>query len=384
MKRIGTPGDEDKAALWRDYFDGRPARVPMRLNTNPRVVLLDPAWNPEGISFRDAATDPRTHVEVALRHELYRRRVVGLRSDAPCELPDEWAINMWTYNVYEAASLGAELVWAGDQVPTTRALPADTDKRSLFDLDIDRPLELPFVRDALRFWDEMERICRDLQFEGRPVRLVPLELIFSDGPLTVACNLFGDRFLVDLIDDPEYADELLRFLMRAAIRRRQAFFDHFGDRLPRCNGMADDSIALISSDMYRERLLPVHREYYEAGPAGAVRTMHLCGDATRHFGLIHEQLGVTAFDTGYPVDHGALRHELGEDVEITGGPEIALLCEGAESAIVARTESILNSGVKAGRRFVLQEGNNLPPRVPYANLDAMYRACLEHGGHEDA
>jgi len=28
---------------------------------------------------------------------------------------------------------------------------------------------------------------------------------------------------------------------------------------------------------------------------------------------------------------------------------------------------------------VLREGNNLPPRVPLENLEAMYRAALDYG-----
>ena len=126
-------------------------------------------------------------------------------------------------------------------------------------------------------------------------------------------------------------------------------------------------------------VLPYHREYYEAGPAEAVRTMHLCGDATRHFRAIHEELSVSIFDTGYPVDHGWLRGELGEDVELYGGPEVALLLTGTPEEVHARARSILESGVKRGGRFVLQEANNLPPRVPAQNLEAMYGACLEHG-----
>jgi len=86
-----------------------------------------------------------------------------------------------------------------------------------------------------------------------------------------------------------------------------------------------------------------------------------------------------SFDTGFPVDHGGLRRELGPDVEILGGPEAPLLRGGTAEEVYARTRDILRSGVMDGGRFVLREANNLPPCCPEANLDAMYRACLEHG-----
>ena len=376
------PTDSEKTGVWDAYFTRRPSRVPMRLNTNPRVILHDPAWNPEGFTFEDAARDPQTHVEIALRHELFRRQVLGPRSDLPVEPPEEWAINYFTHNVYEAAALGAEIVYPPGQVPDTRPFLDEENKREIFEVPIEKPLELPFIRDGLAFWHQMDRICRDLSFEGRPVRLVPWDLLFSDGPLTVACNLRGGDIFAELVTDPEYAQELLAFLVRAATLRRDAIWEYFGDRLPRVNGLADDSCALISSPMYRQCILPHHRAWYEAGPAGSVRAMHLCGDATRHFGAIHRELGVSSFDTGYPIDFSLMRKELGPEVELTGGPEVPLLLEGTADQVFAGTRAILESGVKEGGRFVLQEGNNLPPFVPLQNLDAMYRACLAFGAHD--
>jgi len=35
-----------------------------------------------------------------------------------------------------------------------------------------------------------------------------------------------------------------------------------------------------------------------------------------------------------------------------------------------------------GGRFILREANNLAPRTPEANLDAMYRCCLDCGNYE--
>jgi uroporphyrinogen-III decarboxylase len=66
-----------------------------------------------------------------------------------------------------------------------------------------------------------------------------------------------------------------------------------------------------------------------------------------------------------------------------GGPQVALLLGGTADEVYQRTESILDSGVMEGGRFILRDGNNLPPGVPEANLAAMYQACLDHGGYND-
>jgi uroporphyrinogen-III decarboxylase len=150
--------------------------------------------------------------------------------------------------------------------------------------------------------------------------------------------------------------------------------------------LADDSIQLISPRQYREVVMPAHALWYDemslARPEDRRRSMHLCGDATRHFKTLRDELGVDSFDTGFPVDHGALRKELGPDVEILGGPNVDVLLRRTPNECAEATRAILQSGVTEGGRFVLREGNNLPPRCPQENLRAVYKTCLAHGRYD--
>jgi len=45
----------------------------------------------------------------------------------------------------------------------------------------------------------------------------------------------------------------------------------------------------------------------------------------------------------------------------------------------AEVRRILASGIMRGGRFVLREGNNLPPGVPVENVAAMYETAKEYG-----
>ena len=375
--------DEEKRQVWDRYWQRRPLRVPVRLSTNPRIVLSDPALNPDRVTYEQFATDPRAHLQISLRHQLHLRTSLNHYTDGPTSLPDTWDVGLSAFNIYEAAYFGAAVHYPTDQVPATEPILTDSNKHSIFDIDIDRPLENPFMRDRLTFWKEMEAICRDLRFEGRPVRLQPWCPASTDGPVTVGCNLRGAEFLMDLIEDPDYADRLMSFIIRAAIQRRTALWGYWGDRVGKWNGMADDSIATLSTDMVRDRLVPLYREFYQTAdaalPQPASRGIHLCGDATRHFPLLQQELGITSFDTGFPVNHARLRKQLGPNTEISGGPEVTLLLAGTPAQVYDRTRDILVSGVKEGGRFILQEANNLPPRCPPANLEAMYAANLEFG-----
>lgn len=372
--------DRNRQAVWAAYQAGRPTRVPVMFYTNPRVVILNDDWNPGGVTFQQVMTDPKTHVQVSLQHQLYRRRVIGRYSDDAHELPDVWPVDMMVYNIFDAAYLGAPVHCYDDQVPDTTPCLDDANRDAVFDLDIDRPLDNPFIKGWLDFWREMDKVCDGMTFEGRPVELKPWLLPYTDGPVTVGMNLRGSDFLMDLVADPDYADRLMRFIVDAAAKRREALYDYWGDRAgPRENGFADDSVAMLGLETYTQRVMPMHRRWYESIDAPAPRGIHLCGDATRLFPTIHQQLGVMSFDTGFPVDHGALRDQLGEDVEILGGPEVATLLNGSPDDVYQRARQILTSGVKRGGRFLLREGNNLPPNVPEANLQAMYQAALDHG-----
>ena len=129
----------------------------------------------------------------------------------------------------------------------------------------------------------------------------------------------------------------------------------------------------------REMVLPLHKSWYANWSVKGPHSIHLCGDATRHYPIIRDECNVYSFDTGFPVDHGRLRKTMGPDAEIFGGPEVALLVGGTPQQVYERTRGILQSGIKEGGRFILREGNNLPPRCPEANLTAFYKAGLEFG-----
>lgn len=373
------PSDAEKQAVVDAFEAGRPTRVPMILGNNVRVVLMSPDWNPEGITFQQYMEDPETHVKIALRHQLYQRQVLGKVSDIRCEPPEVWQAPLMVFNIYEAASLGAPVKYFDQQVPDTQVCLTDDNRESIFEVDIDNPLDLPFHKKYLAFEQQMQKIVKDMTFEGRPVQVPPWSQMGTDGPVTVAMNLRGPEFMMDLIEDPDYADRLMAFLIRAALRRRQAFARKVGSKGSAHMGIADDSCAMLSEAMYRQQVLPHHRTWYEAEPKAVRRGLHMCGDATHLFPTIHQQLNVTAFDTGFPVDFADLREKLGPEVRIQGGPEVALLVSGTPYRIYQRTRDILRSGVMAGGRFILREGNNLPPNVPLENLAAMYQANLEFG-----
>ncbi len=107
--------------------------------------------------------------------------------------------------------------------------------------------------------------------------------------------------------------------------------------------------------------------------------IHLCGDATRHFKLLRDEIGAYSFDTGFPIDFGKMRETLGPEVEIMGGPRATLLVSATPEEVSAEVRRILSTGIMEGGRFILREANDLAPCTPLANLQAMYATAREHG-----
>ncbi|MHB1294081.1 MAG: uroporphyrinogen decarboxylase family protein [Anaerolineae bacterium] len=368
----------DKAALWKTFRAGSPCRAPVEIATTPRIWLLNGRLNEEGISFERYFTDPATMLKVQLAYGLHRAQVINRYCDDPAGLPERWTVSVDRQNVFEAAFFGAPVCYREGQVPDTQPPLVGANREAFAKVDVTRPLSRGFFSEALALYERLVELAERTTFLDRPVDVTPYFPAVTDGPLTVGMNLRGPELLTDLVLDPDYTDRLFEAITEAAIARAQAFRAYWG-KPQEGGGLADDSIQLISTAMYRERVLPFHRRYLEAVRPGVRRSIHLCGDATRHFRTIRDELNVWEFDTGFPVNFAALRRELGPEVLIHGGVEVALLLHGTPEQVYRRATAILTSGIREGGRFILREANNLPPCVPEENLAAMYQAALDQG-----
>ena len=113
---------------------------------NPRVVLFDPKWNPKGVTFQEYYSDAAAAVEVQLQFMEYQRQYLHHYCDHPLGRPAEWEFYVDNQNTYDSAYFGAELVFREGQVVDVAPPLAGRGKDRIFEMDIDHPLENPFVR----------------------------------------------------------------------------------------------------------------------------------------------------------------------------------------------------------------------------------------------
>ncbi len=368
--------NEESAALWQAFQDGAHPRIPIRFNTNPRMLMLDPRHNTRRLQYEEYMGDADIMAEAGLEHQYWRRFL--LPGDHEKGLPEAWTLGIDFENCYDAAWFGCPMWQRPDQVPDTEPILNSDNKRMLFDRGIPDPFAGALAERALRFIEHCRTKCaRGWTFLGRPVQPPDwAPFAGNDGLFTIASSLRGPTELcLDLLEDPEYVHELLRFILCAVTARMTAWRELLG-KPGRQDGFcaADDSIQLLSQAQYREFVLPLHRQYYDTFATEKDRAIHLCGDAQRHFGVIRDELGVSAFDTGFPIDFAAFRRDLGPDTLICGGPKISYFLTDDPAPVLAETERILRSGVLEGGRFILQEGNNLPPGARLPVCQAFYEA----------
>lgn len=389
MTRVEVrPTDADKAAVWAAYFAGRPTRVPLRWNVNPRIIIQNPALNPEGWTFEAFMKDPETCVRAQIRHQEYCAETLSATCDSQSALPEAWRVGVCAFNTYEGSYFGApygeKVRFHEGQCPTSQHFLTENDVDDFLAKDYSCPLDNPWVREMLAFREELAACATGMVYRGRPVRVAPFLLAGSDGVVTAGADLFGADFFYILGAEPERGARLMGKLLDAQIARTKALAAHAGVvPMEQHVWYADDSVQLLGCDMYEQQVLPMHRRWYEAfDPEWSKgHSIHLCGDATRHFPALKRACSVRSFDTGFPVDFAWLRDALGPETEISGGVPVATIMGKTAQECHDSARAILQSGIMRGGKFILQEANNLPPCAPLENLAAIYDACLEYGNH---
>ena len=130
--------NEEVKRIWRTFYSGRPERMPMILGVNPRYLLLDPRYNPKGITFEQYFTDPEIMFHVQLEFQDFVRH--HMWADQEMGVPEEgWSITVDFQNVYESAWLGAPVLYREGNCPACAPLLDDDRKHLLFEKGVPDP-----------------------------------------------------------------------------------------------------------------------------------------------------------------------------------------------------------------------------------------------------
>ena len=381
--------NEEAAQVWKAFYEGNPTRVPVSVVGSIRVYFQNPVLNTNKWTFKDFFENLDVQIQAQVEYQKWCR--FNLLCDHEMGMPKKgWNLFVDFQNVYDAAWMGCTIVYAEDAVPDTLPILAEN-KEALYDMPQWIDDDNPFWSRAIEFYEAMLEASQQREYYGLPVLApgaAPGES--TDGPLDLAYKLRGaDNLLIDMLTDEKYFHDLMNYVTENLIRRMKRMRELRWKKQPdspdrgiyRKKGFsfADDAIALISQKQYQDHVYMYHKRFFDEFSDGSPASMHLCGDATHHFKFLADKFNVRLFDTGFPVDHGKLRRELGPDVTIQGGPTIMEILSGNEESITREVERICKSGVMEGGKFVMIAANNLAPKTPVENIAALYNATKIYG-----
>lgn len=380
--------NEKVKKLWEEYAERKHKRVPVIVGGSIRNYFENPYINKDGHTFFQFYNNPDIHIKCQLEFQKWwRENIICDREMGPPS--DGWQLNIDFQNNYEAGWFGCKMIYLDKFTPPDTEPIFQGNKYKLYETEPPHPLKGNLLGKAMEFFEYINEKCHNIEFEGIQVKgpiTIPGE--GTDGPFTVAGKLRGlTEIFFDMIDDEKYFFDLMNFITENIIKRMKEIkkwrWKREGKKQQSFKtknfGFADDLIANLSVEKYKNFVFPFHKKLVEEFSDGSPIGMHLCGDATHLFKFLKENLNVHSFDTGFPVNFGKIREELGEEVEIYGGPNIIILKNGSVEKVEEEVKRICESGIMKGKRFVLREGNNLAPLTPVENVRAMYQAGKKFG-----
>jgi uroporphyrinogen-III decarboxylase len=375
--------NDEVRQMWDAYNSGKPSRVPIQFSMNSRMIMQNPELNTGGYTWQEYFDNPDVRWDVELAFQKWVR--LNVVQDSEMGLPQkEWAgVGVYYQNCDEAAWFGCPFYFPQNDMPFVESILKD-EKRKLYDMAAPDPFTSGIMARAVEHYQHLEDKRKRADYEGVPVGKTWLSGSGTDGPLTLACNLRGaSEVAQDFYEDPDYVHDLLGFITDAVIRRMQQTIAFNGGATPTPGWFfADDSIELISTEMYKEFVLPYHRKLLATFSQGGPNGIHLCGRVQRHLPFLQQELNIQTFDLGFPTDMGRARDELGEDAALIGNVAPHLLKLGPVESIRETTQRLCQSGVMRGGKFILHDGNNCAPGTPLAHFRAMYDAGVEFGRYE--
>lgn len=366
--------------IWDSYSKGHPIRMPMVTGVSDRFFVMNEFTNPKHVSFREYTENVELMFEMQCKFsECSKFNIVG---DHKMGIPEDgWVVNVDFQNYYEAAWYGCKVEFPEHEVPFAMPLLDDDNKNMLFEKGIPDPFG-GFMEKAKIYYDKFYELSKNKLICGHKIKDIGAWFTGTDGMFTIACELRGaENICIDMYEDPDYYHQLMDFLTESTIHRMKSWRKYMGKpEIEKAFWFADDSILLLSNETYIEFVLPYHKKL-----ANALSTLedrggvHLCGDATRHFKTIRDELNIYHFDTGFPVNHRELCLELGDEVTIQGGPPAQLIKGGTIDQIDIESKRIIESVKHISKKFVFREGNDIPPYTPLKNIQALYDACRKYG-----
>jgi uroporphyrinogen decarboxylase len=261
------------------------------------------------------------------------------------------------------------------------------DNSSQFDV-VSHPLEEAMIEDLENYdWP-------DVDDEGRYAGLRDRARDLRENTNYALCGSTGDstifdkswilrgmeRFMMDLLLDPEFALALMQRVMQLQMRRHEQFLKEVGqylDAIMISDDMGIQNGLLIGPKLYRKKVKPFHRQFvrFVKERTDAKVVMHACGSIVD---IIEDyiEIGVDALN---PMQVSAanmspcnLKQRFGERIGFWGGIDTQeLLPRGRSQDVRQAVRDIIRVMGLSNGGYILSASHNVQDDVPPENVWAM-------------
>jgi MtaA/CmuA family methyltransferase len=257
----------------------------------------------------------------------------------------------------EASGFGAAIEFDRDHGPICRHPPLE-DNPDLASLPRPEPERAPRMRDRI----DAVRLYRERVGDRYSV------LGWVEGPAAEAADLRGvSNFLMDLLDDPDYARALMARCVETGVEFARAQVAAGADTI----GIGDAVASQVSPQVYEALILPYERNLVAAiRGMGVFVRLHICGNITHLLpGLA--TLGVDILDVDHLASLATARRAVGPNVTLAGNVDpVTCVMHGPPERVRAAVE---RCAAEAGGRFMVNAGCEIPAATPPAHLHALCR-----------
>lgn len=264
----------------------------------------------------------------------------------------------------EAEDLGARVIWYEDQPPAI-------DERQALLGDKQVLSRLGSIPPGPRMTKRLETL-RLLREAVRGQRLVEG---WIEGPAGEACDLRGiNAFMMDLLEDPSFARELLDFVFENAMAFARLQLQAGAEIM----GVGDAASSLVGPELYREFIWEEQRRFVDAlHGMGLLVRLHICGDVGPLLPMLGE-VPADQVDLDWMVSIQAARAAFGPRRLIAGNVDpVRVLQDGTPAEVERALERCLQEAGSIA--FAVNAGCEVTRDTPAINLAAMRRFARGHG-----
>jgi MtaA/CmuA family methyltransferase len=325
-------------------FSGRPADC---LPLMPITMMF--AADQIGVPYGRYVTDHKTLVAAQLRTvEKFDLDHVSCISDP----------------AREAADCGAQIQFFEDQPPAPNEIHSLlADKTALPKLKMPDPLGGGRMHDRVEAAEAFRRrVGGEKLIEG-----------WIEGPCAEAANLRGiNRLMTDFFDDPGFVRDLFDFVLEMGLTFAKAQVEAGVDFV----GVGDAAASLVGPRIYEEFVWPAEKKLVDGLHALGTRVrLHICGDTRKILGAMG-RLNCELTDLDYPVPMEDARREMGSRSVLGANLHpVRDVRDGTPESIAA---ALAECHRRAGPRFVIEAGCEIPRDSPEANLHALREYARSH------